>query len=239
VLLQGCAGLIPGKEDVAPPAQTSRGEGSFQVRKGRPGIVIGAPYDDALDQNTGIIAEDLARLTGFGVVVEHARPVSDARASAGDRTLGTPARFEPEPRGTRLTDEAYRRHVALAAQGPLDVYVEIDGNGPRAGAAARVDITTVGFSEDDAWRLKTLFELIRDSRVDDSAVPRLEVQVESVDSVRSTIPAAGQTRMRAAAPRALRIELPPAARTTYREIYTKVLGAFLNESVTFLMPKGR
>jgi hypothetical protein len=241
LLLQGCAGFIPGNEDVAVPAQTSSGEGSVQVRTGRPGIVIGAPNDGVLDENTDLIAGDLARLTGFGLVVvkERASAVSDGRAFAGDRAPGTPARFEPGPQGARVTDEAYRRHLALAAQGPLDVYVEIDGNGPGAGAAARVDIRTVGLSGDDAWRLRTLFELIRDSRLYDSAVPRLEVQVESVDSARATIPASSQTRMRAAAPRALRIELPPVARTTYREIYTKVLGAFLSESVTVLMPKAR
>ncbi len=102
-----------------------------------------------------------------------------------------------------------------------------------------LEIATVGLSRDDAWRLKTLFELIRDSRLDDPAVPRLEVRVESLDSLRSTAWVARPAGTLAAAPRALRIELPWAARTTYRETYTRILGTFLSESATFLVARER
>ncbi len=226
MLLQGCAGLIEGKQDVAAPAEVPVGEGRVLVHKGRPGIVIGAPRG-ALDRNIDVIAGDLARLTGFGLVVVK---VPGRRESDTDRVLGTPARFDPETPGASRMYDAYRRYVTQAAQGPLMMYVEVDGNG-RSGSAGRVEITAVGLSRDDVWRLRTLFELIRDSRLDDPAVPRLEVWVESVDPARAGV--------LAVAPRALHIDLPGVARTTYREIYTTVLGAFLSESVAVLMPRPR
>src|SRR6266446_5653137 len=68
MFLQGCAGLIPGREGATGPAEISRGEGSFQVRRGRPGIVIGAPHGTS-DKGTDIIARDLAGLTGFSLVL--------------------------------------------------------------------------------------------------------------------------------------------------------------------------
>src|SRR5262249_25101070 len=229
-LVQGCAGLIPSHEDLTPP----RVEESFQVRKGRPGIVIGVPQG-TLDENTGVIAADLATLTGFSLVVVTgaAHLDSDGRAPR-ESVAPLSAQLDHETRA----DDAYRRRVAEAAQGPLRLYVEVYGDGP-SGGAGRVEIRTIGFSRDDAWRLLTLFELIRDSRLEEPSVPRLEVRVESLDGVHSPASAAWQGRMPAKASRALAIDLPRAARTTYREAYTKVLGTFLSESVTVLMQKDR
>jgi hypothetical protein len=229
VFLQGCAGLGPGKPPA--PAAVTGGESTVLVQKGRPGIVIGAPHG-ALDTNTDLIAGDLARLTGFSLVVAKGASIPDpgGRALGTDRVVKAPARLEDETRGGRSVDQAYQRRVAEASQGPLGLYVEVDGSG-RGDSAGRVEITTVGLSRDDAWRVKTLFELIRDARLDDPTMPRLEVRVESVDPIRSGL--------LAEAARVLQIELPGAARTTYREIYTTVLGAFLSESVTFLLPRAR
>jgi hypothetical protein len=224
LLLQGCAGFIPGKREATVPAETHPRH--VLVQKGRPGLVIAAA-GGSVGQNTGVIAGDLARLTGFGLVV-----VDDpgGRGPGGDRALATPARFDPGGAGTPRPDEAYRRLVADAAQGPPALYVEIDGYGPDS-SAGRVEIAAVGLGRDDAWRLATLFELIRDSRLDDASVPRLEVRVAPEMAARAAA--------LALAPRALRIDLPGAARTTYREIYTKVLGAFLTESVGVLVPRPR
>jgi hypothetical protein len=222
LLLQGCGGLIPSKQAATVPTVT-RPE-RVVVQKGRPGLVIGAVR--GVEQNTDVIAGDLARLTGFGLVVVDGPGEQDP---GGTRTLATPARFDPGSAGGRL-EETYRRLVADAAQGRPALYVEIDGHGP-GGSAGRVEIATVGLGRDDAWRLETLFELIRDSRLDDAGVPLLEVRVAPA------VPA--RTASLAVAPRVLRIDLPGAARTTYREIYTKVLGAFLTESVGVLMPRPR
>lgn len=239
MLLQGCAGLIPGKEG----PEVAGGEGHFQVRTGRPGVVIGAPHGTS-DKDTDIIATDLAGLTGFGLVVARGFSHVDAegrRLNVNRPTESipgdTPAR-EGQTQEARRVYEAYRRHVAEAAQGPLRLYVEVHGNAHEA-SAGRVEMATVGLSRDDAWRLKTLFELIRDSRLDDPSVPRLEIWVEPLDPLRYTASAAKQVGMLGVAPRALHIELPRAARTTYREPYTKLLGAFLSESATFLVPRER
>ena len=243
MFFQGCAGLIQDKEGVTGPAEISRGEGSFQVQRGRPGIVIGAPHGTS-DKGTDIIARDLAGLTGFSLVVAtgFSHLGADGRRLNVNRPTesvpGTPARLEAESEDARRVYEAYRRHVAEAAQGPLRLYVEVHGNAHKE-SAGRLEIATVGLSREDAWRLKTLFELIRDSRLDDPAVPRLEVWVESLDPVRYTASAAKQAGVLAGAPRALHIELPRAVRTTYREIYTELLGAFLSESATFLVPRER
>ena len=241
MLVQGCAGLMQGKE--AAPAEISEREGSFQVWKGRAGFVIGAPHGTS-DQATDIIGRELARLTGFGLVAA----TGFSHLDAGGRRFnvnrptesvpGTPARLEGETEEARRVYEAYRRRVAEAAQGPLRLYVEVHGNG-RKESAGRLEIATVGLSRDDAWRLKTLFELIRESRLDDPAVPRLEVWVESLDPVRYTASAAKQYGMLGAAARALHLELPRAARTTYREIYAELLGAFLSQTATFLVPRER
>ena len=239
MLLQGCAGLMPPREG----AEVAGGEGSFQVRKGRPGIVIGAPHGTS-DKGTDIIASDLAGLTGFSLVVARGFSHVDAEGRRlnvnrpTESIPGAPPGLEGQTHEARRVYEAYRRHVAEAAQGPLRLYVEVHGNGHEP-SAGRVEMATVGLSRDDAWRLKTLFELIRDSRLDDPTVPRLEIRVEFLDPLRYTASAAKQVGMLAAAPRALHIELPRAARTTYREPYTKLLGAFLSESATFLAPRER
>jgi hypothetical protein len=222
LLLQGCAGLLQGKEERA-------WDGNVQVRKGRPGIVIGAPLG-TVEENTGVIAADLATLTGFGLVVMRGSvPVGSSRQSPRVCAAGRSARLDREPGA----EAAYRQRVAEAAQGPLRLYVEVQGEGPDGGG--RVEISTAGLSRDDAWRLGTLFELVRDSRLDQPSVPRFEVRVDSADGA----PSSGPSTRQSAATRALCIDLPEAARTTYRDVYTGVLGAFLSESATVLMVRDR
>ena len=99
-----------------------------------------------------------------------------------------------------------------------------------------MQIATTGLTPDDAWRLKTLFELIRDARVQ-KPTPRLELLVESRTAGLQTVQVSTPRALGAA--RALRIDLPRAARTTYREVYTNVLAAFLTESATFLVARER
>jgi hypothetical protein len=242
MFLQGCAGVIGGTDPVAAPAAVLH-EGRFEVLKGRPGFVIGAPHGTS-DQGTDLIGRDLARLTGWSAVVAtgFSQRGADGRRFNVNRptesVAGTPARLEGETADARRVYEAYRRRVAEAAQGPLQLYVEVHGNG-HAASAGRVEVATVGLSREDAWRLKTLFELIRESRLDDPAAPRLEVWVESLDPLRYTASAAKRMGMLADAPRALHIELPRVARTRYREIYTELLGALLSESAAFLAPRER
>jgi uncharacterized membrane-anchored protein YitT (DUF2179 family) len=66
VFVQGCTGLIPGKQSAT--ADAPGGDEAFQVTKGRPGVVIGAP-PGVSDADTDRVARELASLTGFGLVV--------------------------------------------------------------------------------------------------------------------------------------------------------------------------
>jgi hypothetical protein len=216
-------------------------KGSFHVWKGRPGVVIGAPHGTS-DRDTDIIGRDLARLTGWGLVVAtgFSHLDGDGRRFNVNRPTesvpGTSARLEGGSDEAQRVYEAYRRHVTEAAQGPLRLYVEVHGNG-RQESAGRVEIATVGLSPDDAWRLKTLFELIRDARLEESQAPRLDVWVESLDPLRYTASAAKRSGILASSSRALHIELPRAARTAHREVYTGLLGEFLIQSAAVLVAR--
>jgi len=250
LLVQGCAGLIAGKDSVETPAPASPAArpappwGGVQVEKGRPGLVLAAPHGTS-DTATDVMGRELAKLTGFGLVVAtgYAHLDGDGRRYNVNRPTesvpGVAARIEVETEAARQVYQAYRRHVAEAAQGPLRLYVELHGNG-RQESAGRMEIATVGVSREDAWRLKTLLELIRDSRVPaEGAVPRFDVWVESQDPIWYTASAAKQSGILAQAPLALHIELPRAARTTHREAYTMVLADFLIQSAALLLPPPR
>ncbi|PWU17057.1 MAG: hypothetical protein C5B48_16490 [Candidatus Rokuibacteriota bacterium] len=212
-LVQGCGGLL-GKAAV--PVTTATDAGTFQVLKGRRGVVIGAPHGTS-DRETDLIGRDLARITGWSLVV--GTGVSNLVAD-GQRSR---------------IDEAYRRHVDEAAQGPLSLYVEVHGSADPE-SAGRVKIATVGLSREDAWRLKVLYELVRDARLQAEA-PRLDVWIESLDPVRDTAPASRRIGLLAASPRALSIELPRLARTSYREMYTALLGDVLVQCAPFLISR--
>lgn len=250
LLVQGCAGLITGKDSAETPApaipapRLAIPAGSVQVEKGRPGFVIAAPHGTS-DIATDLMGRALARLTGFGLVVAtgYANLEGAGRRLNVNRPTesapGAAARLEVETAAARDVYQAYRRHVTEAAQGTVRFYVEVHGNN-RQESAGRVEIATVGISRDDAWRLKTLLEMIRDSRLPlEGDVPRLDVWVESQDPVIYTASAAKQSGILAQTPLALHIELPRVARTTHREIYTTVLADFLIQSTALLLPPPR
>lgn len=245
LFFQGCAGLIGGRESAevpsAPIPRAATG-GTVQVEKGRAGLVITAPHGTS-DTGTDVIGRDLAKLTGWGLVVVSGYTHLDAegrRYNVNRPTEGVPgtaARLEVETAPARQIYQAYRRQVAEAAQGPLRLYVELHGTG-RKESAGRLEIATVGVGRDDAWRLKTLLELIRDSRVP-PGIPSLEVWIESLDPLWYTASAAKQSGMLGQVALALHIEIPHAARTTHRDAYTTVLADFLIQSASLLLPPPR
>ncbi len=238
VLLQGCAGLAREADRPRAPRAVQLEQGSLEVRRGRPGFVIAAPHGTS-DRDTHLIGRDLGRLTGWSAVVVTGFSQLDREGRRfnvnrpTESVPGTPARLETETEAARAVYETYSRLVAEAAQGSLRLYVEVHGNGHRD-SAGRVEIATVGIALADAQRLKTLLERMRDARVTGSATPRLEVWVEALDPVRYTASAAKRAGMLGASERALHIELPKAARTTYRETYTAVLANFLTRSAPLL-----
>ena len=247
LLVQGCAGLIAGKDSAetaapgVPAPRISIPGGSVQVEKGRPGFVIAAPHGTS-DTATDVMGRELAKLTGFGLIVAtgYANVDAEGRRYNVNRPTesapGAAARTEVETAVARDVYQAYRRSVTEAAQGAVRFYVEVHGNN-RQETAGRMEIATVGVSRETAWRLKTLLELIRDSRLPaEGDVPRLEVWVESQDLLVYTASAAKQSGILAQTPLALHIELPRAARTTHREAYTTLLADFLIQSAALLLP---
>jgi len=208
LLVHGCA--APAVEPPSPVA----GEGRIAARAGRPGFVVAAP-DGARDRHAGEIASEVARRTGFGLVV------------------GTAPSGAAPPAGA-----AFERRVLETAQGPLRFYAEIQGNDRQGACAGQIEIATVGVDRDQALRLRALAELVRDAHLRrQPEVQRLRVLVAPADEVTygaSEIRRDGVLRL---PQQALHIELPRCARRDFRETYTAILTDFLAQAI--LVPAGR
>ena len=239
LVLFGCAA-----QTVDYPAETARGQ--IVVRPGRPGFVVAAPHGSS-DVQTGTIAADLARRTGFGLVVASGFNLeADTRERPGRRYQvnrpfeGTPSRPPSEETatdGARSVYEAYERRVREIAQGPLRFYTEIHGNN-RHETSGRIEIATVGVDTEFAQRLRALAELVRDVHLRGRAeAPRLEVRVEPADPVVYAASGAKRDGILKLPERALHIELPRTARVEHRELYTAILADFVAQAVS--LPRGR
>lgn len=206
LLLAGCAQHVAERTASVPPAPPIRSVpsapcGAIATRPGRAGMIVAAPGGPA-DVRTDQIAAEIARRTGFGLVVEDSRP-----ACGG-----------------------YEQRVREVAQGPLRFYAEIYGTNQRE-SASRIEIATVGVDREYAARLRTLAELIRDAYLRGHAgAPRLDVLVAPADTVRGD--AARRDGVLRLPERALQIELPRVARIEFRELYTAILSDFLAQAVT-------
>ena len=239
LVLYGCA-----THAVEFPPTDARGH--IAARAGRPGLVVAAPHA-ASDVGTGDIAAEIARRTGFGLVVASGFTTgADTRESPARRyevnrpregTPGRPPSEETATEAARRVYEAYERRVRETAQGPLRFYCEIHGNNHRD-AAGRIEIATVGISMEFALRLRTLAELIRDAhlRVHRQA-PSLAVLIEPADALRYSASGAKRDGILRVPQRALHIELPRAARVEFQEVYTAILADFIAQAVT--LPEGR
>jgi hypothetical protein len=206
-------------------------------------MVVAAPHATS-DLRTGEIATEIARRTGFALVVATGFAVEpDTRQRPGRRyqvnrpfegVPGRPASEESPSDGARRVYEAYERRVQDVARGPLLFYVEIHGNNRRE-SSEHIEIATVGIDHEEAARLRTLAQLIRDAHLAAAAIPaapRLEVRVEPDDPVRYTASGAKRDGILRLPERALHIELPTAARAHFREVYTAILAQFLAEAAT-------
>ncbi len=220
--------------------------GRISAELGKPGLVIAAPHGSS-DARSGEIATELGRRTGFGVVVATGFSLEpDTREASGRRYQvnrplegipGRPASEEVASEGARQVYRAYEQRVRDVAQGPLLFYVEIHGNNHRD-AADRIEIATVGVDRDEALRLRTLLELIRDAHLrSNREAPRLEIFVEPANPLRYAASSAKRDGILRLPQRALHFELPKAARTDWREIYVAILADFLVQAVP--LPVGR
>jgi hypothetical protein len=239
LLLYGCAAHPVSFDSEVP-------RGHIAVRPGRAGFVIAAPHGSS-DPQTGDFAAELARRTGFGLVVATGFAIEpDAPGRPGRRfqvnrpfegVPGRPPAEEIGSEGARQVYLAYERRVQEAAQGPLAYYAEIHGNS-RLESANRIEIATVGIDAGLAQRLRTLYELIRDAHLrGHPKAARVDALVEPAD--RLVYGATGSKRdgiLRLPA-RALHLELPRVTRTESRELYLAILADFLTQAAT--LPAGR
>jgi hypothetical protein len=235
VALHGC---VTSRVDA--PATTSP-VGQIDVRPGRQGLVVAAPHGTS-ELDTGEMAAEIARRTGFGLVVASGFALADdgGRDQVNrpfEGVAGRPASEQASSDVAREVYALYERRVLEAAQGRLRFYAEIHGN-RREACAGQIEIATVGVDHELALRLRALAELIRDAHLrGHGEVPRLAVLVEPVDAVTYRASAAKRDGILRLPERALHIELPRCARRDWREVYTDVLADFLSQAV--LLSAGR
>jgi hypothetical protein len=213
--------------------------GHIAARVGRPGLVVAAPHGTS-DPRTGDIAAELARRTGFGLVVatgfaietdERGMPLRRYQVNRPlEGAPGRPPAQEIATEDARRVYEAYAQRVREAAAGPLVFYAEIHGNN-RGEAAGRIEIATVGVDRDHALRLRTLMELIRDAHLRaQPQAPQLDVRVEPADRLTYAASGAKRVGILRLPERGLHIELPRAARREWQEVYTSILADFLDQA---------
>ncbi|MBI4611929.1 MAG: hypothetical protein HY726_23310 [Candidatus Rokubacteria bacterium] len=232
LLVQGCAAAPAERE-------TALARGQLVVVPGRSGLVIGAPHGSS-DESTDRMSRDLAQRTGFGLVLAtgFTRIDSQGRRFHVNRPTeglpGRPAKEEVYSADARLVYEAYAQGVSEVARGPLQLLVELHGNA-RQESAGRIEIATVGVDRQQAWQLRTLFELIRDAHLRSwPEAPRLAVLIEPLDRLQLSATRAKEIGVLRLPRRAFHIELPRAARLQAREAYLEILSEFLSEAARLL-----
>ncbi len=239
LMLYGCAAQPVSLERDVP-------RGHIVVKPGRPGFVVGAPHGTT-DPQTGDLAAELARRTGFGLVVAAGFAIEpDAPGRPGRRYQvnrpyeGFPGRPPTEDVASAAAQQiylAYEKRVEEAAQGRLAFYAEIHGNG-RHESAGRIEVATVGVDREFAQRLRTLFELIRDAHLrGHPSTPRLSIAIEPADTIFYAASGAKRDGILRLPARALHFELPRVARVDAREVYLTILSEFLTQAST--LPAGR
>jgi hypothetical protein len=235
--------VLPGCTARRVEAPLAAPAGEIAVRPGRAGLVVAAPHGTS-DANTDAIAAEIARRTGFGLVVASGFSVTDddrpRRRDQVNRPRegvpGNPADGEVSTPAARRVYELYERRVLEAAQGRLRFYAEIHGN--TGDPCRRIEIATVGVDAELGLRLRALAELIRDAYLRGSRdVQRLEVRVEPPDPVTYRASGARREGILRLPERGLHIELPSCARRDWRDTYTSILADFLAQAVT--LPAGR
>jgi hypothetical protein len=220
--------------------------GKITGQVGRRGVVIAAPHGNS-DARTGEIAAELGRRTGFGVVVATGFNLeADTRERPGRRyqvnrpfegTPGRPPSEDVASEGAQAVYRAYEQRVRDVAQGPIVFYAEIHGNGHRE-AANQIEIATVGVDRDEALRLRTLLELVRDAHLRASrGAPRLDILVEPANPVRYAATGAKRDGILRLPQRALHIELPKSARAEWCQTYIAILADFLVQVVPLFAGK--
>ena len=160
--------------------------GTFEVVRGRPGIVVGVPHatPDAGTLETGRILRE--RLGAGGVFVRGFwDKASRQRINVNrptEQIIGRASEVVRQWPSERAV-AANARYVALvkdAAQGRLRMFFEIHSNS-RPDLANSIEVSTLGIRRDEAARLKKAFEAARDRLP--AGTPQLALHVSPVDKV--------------------------------------------------------
>ena len=209
--------------------------GEIRLFPGKPGLVIGAPHGTS-DEATDVVGREVARRTGFGLVLAMGFAKIDAegrRFNVNRPTQGVPGQppsSEVYSAEARLIYERYVERVKEAAQGPVKLLVELHGNARRE-SASRIEVATVGVNGEEARQLRILFEQIRDAHLPAwPGAPRLEIVVEPEDRVYFSATGAKEAGVLRLPARALHIELPRVARTRWRAACVGILSQFVSET---------
>lgn len=211
--------------------------GPFAARPGRVGFVVAAPCG-ADDVDSGHLAAEIARRTGFGLVVasERSRPAGGSPPAGCHSPVkpplaGLPERPPSAHGSTGTISDRYGQRVLEAAQGPLRFYAEIRGSS-RTACAGQLSIATVGVDHELARRLQALAALIQDAHLRaNGEISRLDVLIEPIDPVTAQPSGARSEGILRLAERGLQIELPRCGRRDWRDAYTAILSDFLAQAV--------
>ncbi len=197
------------------------------------GIVVAAPHGTFDAHTAGMVRLICSRDGLAGVVATGFTPTesgdgwrinvnrpTELRVNASDREIQTER--------AATTYDRFRKTVLKAAQGTLNLYIDIHQNGGQ-----RIEVATVGLSMDEARFVKKTYRELRDKVLavrPDIAV--VELAIEPLDSLEVGAWAAKTNGILRLAKKSLHFELPAdgiMATDIQREIYTDILTELLGK----------
>ncbi|MGH7828128.1 MAG: hypothetical protein ACREQ7_23475 [Candidatus Binatia bacterium] len=202
------------------------------------GIVIGSPHG-SFDQNTAETVSQLAARTGFAAVIAKGFTPTETggwRINVNRPTERSYPQSEFELRSERAQKvyEAYKALVMEAANGDLDLYLDIHGYGTNS----VIQVATVGVRSEQARKIKAAYREIRDQTLKHH--PRIEpvdLLIEPLDHIEIGAWNAKATGILSVAQKSLHFELPidgVLGRRASRDVYTRILGDLLRMAVVAL-----
>jgi hypothetical protein len=196
------------------------------------GIVIGAPHGTFDVYTAGIVRTICSRVRLAGVIATGFTPTEteDGRRINVNRpteryVAASDREFETER--ARVTYEGFTSAVLSAAQGKLDLYIDIHQNG-----GERIEVATVGVPKDEARMIKETFHALRDQALARRPeIAPVDLAIEPLDELDVGAWAAKTNGILTVAKRSLHFELPAKvlASAHHRSVYTIVLAGLIQK----------
>jgi hypothetical protein len=216
----------------APQMRVWRGQyGRIELissRKNIRGIVVGAPHG-SFDKFTAELVKQIAYGTGQAAVI--AEGFSPTETGGGWRiNVNRPSEnryptgdLERPTERARAVYEVFKESVNMAAQGPLNLYLDIH----QTDGINEINVATVNVSKQQARMIKETYRALRDRLAcDHPRIPQVDMSIEPVDEVEIGAWAAKTNGILSVAKRSLHFELPIAfalQTAGMRAFYTQVL----------------